>query len=140
MTASTFDSHLVVQFADPSMLNGQTVLVVEAEFLIALDIQRMLEGLGVDQMLFARTADEAHELAGHWPSLGLAIVEIRSDAPRSVTLVHSLRLAGVAVILSTADGAIRQGHPDFPGVPVIVKPMADDDLATAIHAMRPVRP
>ena len=27
------------------MLNGQTVLIVEAEFLIALDIQRMLETL-----------------------------------------------------------------------------------------------
>lgn len=116
------------------MLSGQTILVVEAEFLIALDIQRMLEELSVGQMLFARTADEAHELVSHWPSLGLAIIEIRPDNHRSTTLVHGLQRAGIPLIISTADSLIRQGHPDFPDVPVVVKPVAESELSAAIRA------
>ena len=115
------------------MLNGQTILVVEEEFLIALDIQRMLETHGTGQMLFARTAEEAHELEAYWPSIRLAIVEIRHDGAHSLTLVRRLRDAGVAVVLNTADSAIRRGHPDFPDVPVAVKPMAEEDLVAAIE-------
>ncbi|UJW87119.1 response regulator [Devosia sp. SL43] len=122
------------------MLDGKTILVVEAEFLIALDIQRMLEGMSADQLLFARSADEAHELGQHWDALGLAIVELRQHQPVSMALVQSLRDRDIPVVISSADGAIRQGHPDFPGVPVLVKPMAEDDLANAIRQILPVSP
>ena len=115
------------------MLNDQTVLVVEEEFLIALDIQRMLETHGTGQMLFARTAEEAHELETHWPSIGLAIVEVRHDGAHSLELVRRLRDAGVAVVLNTADSAVRRGHPEFPDVPVAIKPMAEEDLLAAIE-------
>lgn len=115
------------------MLNGQTVLVVEEEFLIALDIQRMLEIHTTGQMLFARTAEEAEELEAHWPSIALAIVEIRNDRAQSLALVRRLREAGVAVVLNAPDSAMGHGHPDFPGVPVAIKPMSEDDLLAAIE-------
>ena len=115
------------------MLNNQTILVVEEEFLIALDVQRMLEAHGVGQMLFARTAEEARELEAYWPSVGLAIVEVRRDGAHGLALVRRLRDAGIAVVLNTADSTIRRGHPDFPDVPVAVKPMAEDDLLAAIE-------
>jgi CheY-like chemotaxis protein len=119
--------------ADINMLNGRTILVVEEEFLIALDIQRILETHGTGQMLFARTAEEAHDLEAHWPSVGLAIVEIRHDGAPSLALVRRLRDAGVAVVLNTVDSALRRGHPEFPDVPVAVKPMAEEDLLAAIE-------
>lgn len=121
------------------MLTGQTILVVENEFLIALDIQRILESHGTGQMLFARTAEEAHELETYWPSIGLAIVEARHDWPHSLALVRRLRDAGVAVVLNTADSALRRGHPDFPDVPVAVKPMAEEELLSAIEQAVAVR-
>ena len=116
------------------MLNGQTILVVEAEFLISLDIQRMLEGLGAGQMLFARAADEVQELGTHWQTIGLAIVEIGPNSSDAATLVRGLLAENIPVICSAADSALRQGHPDFPGVPVVIKPMSDPDLAAAIAA------
>jgi CheY-like chemotaxis protein len=119
--------------ADPQMLSGQTILVVEAEFLIALDIQRMLEGLGAGQMLFARTAEEAHQLQSHWPTVGLAIVEVQPEQPQTIALLQSLRHHDVTIVLSSADSAMRRGHPEFPDIPMLVKPMADDDLANAIR-------
>ena len=114
------------------MLKGQNVLVVEEEFLIALDIQRMLEDLGAGQMLFARSPQEAARLHERWPSLGLAIVEIRFDGQPSLELATRLRDAGVPIVLSSANSSRRHGMPELPGAPVFVKPMAEDDLVRAI--------
>lgn len=122
------------------MLSNCTILVVEAEFLIALDIQRMLEGLDAGQMLFARTAAEAKELEPHWDGLGLAIIEVPHGEPSSVALAHSLCARGIPVVLSSADGAIRRGHPEFPDVPLLVKPMSETDLAQAIVQVFPIKP
>jgi CheY-like chemotaxis protein len=115
------------------MLNGQTILVVEAEFLIALDLQRMLEELNAGQMLFARSPQEACQLEPHWATLALAIVEVQPDQPQAAVLLHGLHAAGIPVVISTADTAMRRGHPDFPGVPVLLKPVAEEHLAPALQ-------
>src|SRR5690349_19775253 len=90
------------------MLNGRTALVVEEEFLIALDIQRMLENLGVAQALFARSAAEAEHMRPSWPEIGIAIVEIRSDDIAAFQLVEAFQGAGVPTVLTTADLMLRR--------------------------------
>ena len=87
------------------MLTDQTILIVEEEFLIALDIQGMLEALVAGQMLFARSTVEAHQSEPHWPSIDLAIVEIGADQTTVATLIEGLRAAGIAIILTTTDSA-----------------------------------
>jgi len=114
------------------MLSGRKILIVEAEFLIALDIQRMLETLLSGDMLFARSPKEARAHEQLWPSIDLAIVELGLDPQESLALLHGLRRAGTALILSTGDSKIRQGHPEFPGAPVIVKPMSEEDFHRAV--------
>lgn len=116
------------------MLNGQNVLIVEAEFLIALDIQRMLETLAAGQMLFARSLPEALDHQHHWHTVDLAIVELADDSDQNRTLLSQLRDAGITVILSTTDSKLHQGHPEFPDAPVIVKPMVEDDFSRAVRA------
>ena len=113
------------------MLNGQTALIVEEEFLIALDIQRMLEAWGAGQTLFARTAAEAEELRSHWPEIGLAVVDIRSDDMPALSLAESLAAAGIPVVLATADAAVRQGL--TLQLPVVIKPVPEDIMASAIR-------
>jgi CheY-like chemotaxis protein len=115
--------------ADTTMLNGRPALIVEEEFLIALDIQRMLEGLGAGQTLFARNADEAHQLQAHWPDLALAIVETRSGDASSQHLHDKLTGAGIPVVLTSAETGLRssvQGH-------FVSKPIPEDDLVRAVQ-------
>lgn len=114
------------------MLNGQTILVVEEEFLIALDIQRILEGAGAGSILFARSSLEASKLRDRWPDVGLAIVEIHPDHGPFMDVVRALKSAGVPMILCSADGHLGRGHPDFPDIPVVTKPMAEHHLMYAI--------
>ena len=115
------------------MLNGQTALVVEEEFLIALDIQRMLEGLGVGQTLFARTAAEAEELRAHWPQLAVAIVEISRDTPTTLQLIDSLDAAGVPSVLTTAHSMVPSVFTQRPELPLLVKPVPEAMMASAVE-------
>jgi hypothetical protein len=114
------------------MRSGHTVLIVEAEFLIAFDIQRMLESRIDGTMLFARSPLEARQHEHLWPTIDLAIVEIGHEPHHTWPLLAGLRDAGIAIILSTVDSKMQQGHPEFPGAPVIVKPMIEEDFHGAV--------
>jgi CheY-like chemotaxis protein len=118
--------------ADHVMLTGQTVLIVETEFLIALDIQRVLEFMGAGQTVFARTTIEALDAAARWPGFGLALVEIHHERDDDLALLQGLKDAGVALVLLTADIALRRGCASFPGTPVVMKPFLEEELASAI--------
>lgn len=120
------------------MLNGRPALIVEEEFLIALDIQRMLEGLGVGQTLFARNAEEARQLRYHWPDLALAIVELRLDETRNHALPEDLCEAGVALVITTGDFGLSRKFPSL--APVIVKPIPEEVLASAVAMALAARP
>lgn len=115
------------------MLTGQTALVVEEEFLIALDIQRMLEAQGVGQTLFARTPAEAEQLRARWPEIALAIVEVRTGDAPALALAESLVAAGIPTVLITADINARHGIVGTLTLPVVIKPIPEEDMATAIR-------
>ena len=115
------------------MLNGQTVLIVETEFLIALDIQRVLELLGAGQTVFARNTIEALDAAPQWSGFGLALVELHHERDDDLALLQGLKQAGVPLVLLTADIAIRRGSPSLPGAPVVMKPFSEEDLVSAIR-------
>lgn len=115
------------------MLNGQTALVVEGEFLIALDIQRMLETLGVEQTLFARTPAEAEQLRAQWTGLSVAIVELRSDDAATRRFATELDAAGVAVVLVSVDLDAQHGIAELPGMPVVLKPISEEAMTSAIE-------
>ena len=115
------------------MLTGRTALVVEEEFLIALDIQRMLETLGVGQTLFARTPAEAEQLRARWPEVALAIVEVRTGDAPALTLAESLMTAAIPTVLITADIDAQHGIVGMLTLPVVIKPIPEEHMATAIR-------
>lgn len=120
------------------MLNGRRALIVEEEFLIALDIQRMLEGMGAGQTLFARNADEARQLGAHWNDLSLAIVELRADDRGNHQLSAEIAAAGIALVVTTGDiGLRRQSTKD---APLVMKPFPEETLASAVRQALAARP
>jgi CheY-like chemotaxis protein len=109
------------------MLSGRPALIVEEEFLIALDIQRMLEAIGVGQTLFARNAAEAHHLQAQWSELSVAILELRLSDPRNRALADELAALGIPVVIITGD----RGHKI--DAPLVSKPVSEEALASAIQ-------
>ena len=113
------------------MLDGRPALIVEAEFLIALDIQRMLELLGVGQTLFARNAAEARELRNHWPTLALAVVALEFDDHEARQLPDDLLAAAIPVILTTGDVVQHQAMASGQRQ-VVIKPIQEQTMASAV--------
>ena len=111
------------------MLLGTSALIVEDEYLIATEMQRLLEGAGAAAII-ARTAAEGTEHANS-RALDVALVALGPNDEDSIALIGHLQQAGVAVVAVSSVGAHREGIPGLDGVGVIVKPFTDEDLLNA---------
>lgn len=117
------------------MLKGRTALIVEEEFLIALDIQRMLENAGAGQTLFARTAAEATLLCTNRSDIAVAVIELRRHDAATRELLESLRAATIPIVLITSDAALPQAPGLFQvsDLALVIKPVPEDALANALR-------
>lgn len=116
------------------MIAGAAALIVEEEFLIAFDLQRILEAHGATVVLIARTVAEAatHVRVG---CCTLALVSIGPVDDTAMAFCRNLRDRGVALVAITAVGSHRDtGIPGLEGVPTIVKPFTDEDLVAGVAA------
>ncbi len=117
------------------MCTGKTALIVEAEFLIALDLQRMLEGLGFTETLLARDVAEARGFLARRPDLAVAVVECRLNDADRLDLVTELHAGSVPTVTITSDAELRHGIQGLDAVPVLGKPVAEDQLGFAIRSV-----
>jgi DNA-binding NtrC family response regulator len=111
------------------VLTGQRLLIVEDEFLIALDMQRTLEAAGAKETVLARTFDEAAALGETLSQFDLVILPPPSEGDRH-RLLDKVTSAGLAVVVCSGFRGARSGHP-FGDAEFLDKPFADEDLLAA---------
>ena len=114
------------------MLAGRAVLVVETEFIIAMGIQTVIEGLGADKVIIAGNAHEAYACAARWASAALAVIELEIARPELIELARQISQSGIPVLGISANARLAAGVPELPGTPIVIKPVPDADLVTAI--------
>jgi CheY-like chemotaxis protein len=135
MTASPGQTDMLTRLKAMVMLTNTRILVVEAEFLVALDIQRMLEGADAAETAFARSIDEAVGLASRFTHFDLAIVEMPAGSVAALRLVQDLIRAEVAVVLTTTGtDALESYDLALEIVKIISKPIDEADLIAACAA------
>lgn len=115
------------------MLSGCTVLVVEEEFLIALDIQRILESLNAEQTVFARNSAEALAMPAGWSGLNLAIIDLRADCPAGFELARQLAAASIPMVITTSDTGLHKQVPAPLEAKILLKPVREEEMASAIQ-------
>ena len=108
-------------------LAGRTILVVEDEALIALDLQTSLEAAGA-QVVIAR--GEAAALAAAQPGLAAAVLDARPASSDHRTIARRLRQLGVPFLFYVT-------HPPedvttLRGAPVLLKPERPEHVADAV--------
>jgi two-component SAPR family response regulator len=84
----------------PTPLDGLKILVVEDEFLVAMDLSRMIRNLGGEVLGPVSTLTTATELL-QAADLDGAIVDLKLGKISSLPLVEELQARGVPVVLST---------------------------------------
>ena len=112
------------------MLSGERLLIVEEEFMIALDIQRILEGANAEQTVFARNYKELAALEERFSAFDLAIITPPRLGTGDAAVAERLVQAGPAVVVCSAARANVADTP-LAQAQLVYKPFSDEELLAA---------
>lgn len=114
------------------MIND-TALIIEDEFLVALEIQQVLQSAGIGEFLSYRGVAEAEQHFERLTGCDIAVIEARLGAAAVVAFVTRLAKAGVPVVVTSADRAVAAL---FPLAACLDKPFSAADLLAACATAR----
>lgn len=115
-------------------LAGSRVLLVEDEFVIALDFQIMLYRFGCEVLGPVGSVAEALVILRHErPDAAVLDVNLRDGLV--VPVAERLTGMGVPFVLVTARDTRRLAHPLLAGAPSLAKPVEERDLQVGIDRL-----
>jgi CheY-like chemotaxis protein len=122
-----------------SELTGLSILLLEDEYLIALDAEQSLKEFGAERVAIASTLQEAENLAAAG-RFDVALLDVNINGEMSFGLAESLRRRGVPVVFATGyELKSRAAPPPEVGI-VIGKPYTKEKLRDALSsALGPAR-
>jgi CheY-like chemotaxis protein len=121
-----------------SLLSGKCCFVLDDEFLIALDIQQILERAGAAHVTSVASAAEAIQLLGREPKFDIAILDVKLGGTErnSLDIAALLQMQGTPFVFLTGMRADDVHARVFPNAPVIEKPYDATALLRAVqHAL-----
>lgn len=118
-----------------SLLNGKRCLVLDDEFLIALDIQQILELAGATHVASVATASEAMELLRREPKFDIAVLDVKlgGSEDNSLGVASVLAKAGTPFVFLTGMRVDNEHARKFPQALVVEKPY---DALVLLDAVR----
>ena len=118
-----------------SLLSGKRCFVLDDEFLIALDIQQILERAGAAYVASVATAAEAVALLGREPKFDVAVLDVKLGNPErnSLDVAALLQTQGTPFVFLTGMRVDDVHAKIFPNAPVIEKPYDAAGLLRAVQ-------
>jgi len=110
-------------------LTGTSVLLLEDEFLIAMDAEQILKELGVATVEIASTLTDAEQLAEN-VRFDVAMLDVNINGQVSFPLAESLWRRGVPVVFATGYEMRNQPFPEF--AMCVTKPYTSANLLEAL--------
>jgi DNA-binding response OmpR family regulator len=107
-------------------LSGLRILVVEDDFLIAMDIKEAIERLGGHVVGPIGRLEQAQDLARR-EAFDAAILDVKLDGDVTFPLAEELLTRGVPIVLATGYDVASLPE-NFQGIPHLRKPFGDTDV------------
>ncbi|WP_352588350.1 response regulator [Mesorhizobium sp. M0028] len=117
---------------DPS-LDGLRILILEDEFLIAMDIEQLCRDYGALDVVIARDLNEI-EQQDVAAQFDVAIVDLMLSGVSTLQFASRLREAGIPFVFASGQSDMDEIKKSFPGVRLVTKPYSGDDLVEAVAA------
>jgi CheY-like chemotaxis protein len=108
-------------------LAGTTILVVEDEYLIALEAQRIVEEAGAEHVLLANSVADVRKLLEDGPQIDVAVLDLQLGKEDATPLIAAFSDSGISLLVTTGFGDGAPGH-----VPCLSKPYRDRELIESI--------
>jgi len=118
-----------------SLLTGNRCLVLDDEFLIALDIQQILELARAKHVASVATASEAIALVRREAKFDLAVLDVKlgGSEDKSLGVASELAKTGTPFVFLTGMRVDNVHAREFPQAPVIEKPYDAVALLDAVQ-------
>jgi CheY-like chemotaxis protein len=120
--------------ADPALLKGRTVLVVEDEALVGMELQFELEHAGADVIGPIPTLTEAISAATE-KTFAAAILDIDLRGQDVFPAADHLKTRDIPFLFHTGHGRRVELTEGYPGVPVCKKPMSTERLLRVLAGL-----
>ena len=117
------------------LLDGLRILVLEDEFLIAMDVEQICRDEGAADVVIARTIADA-EAATSSANFDAAIIDLMLGSASTLPFAATLRERGVPFVFASGYTDLKEIAASFPGVGIIGKPYGSDDILAALAQAR----
>jgi CheY-like chemotaxis protein len=114
--------------------DGRRILILEDEFLIAMDLEQICRDHGAADVLIARTLDELGANPLETFDFDAAVVDMRLSGTSTVDFARNLMASRVPFVFATGYADPEEMALLFPGVPIVTKPYLVDDLIMALES------
>ena len=116
-------------------LSGLRLLIVEDEFLIAMDVEQLCRDRGAVEALIVGTAAGLAAQTVVPGAFDAAILDVMIDGQSTLDFARELRRCGIPFIFATGYSDRSEVFSAFPGVRVVGKPYSGEELIEAIAAI-----
>jgi DNA-binding response OmpR family regulator len=83
------------------LLAGVSILVVEDEYLIALEAQRMIEEAGAEQVVLANSIGEVRKLLADGPRIDAVVLDLKLGEEDASPLIEEFAARNVPLLVTT---------------------------------------
>ncbi|HEV7417109.1 response regulator [Tianweitania sediminis] len=115
-------------------LAGKRVLLLEDEFLIALDVEHICRDEGCAEVLVFRALAEITEDVITADAVDVAVIDVMIDGGATFDLAHRLRDRNIPFVFATGLSQREEAFQAFEDVPVVTKPYAAPQLVAALRS------
>ena len=113
-------------------LDGLNILILEDEFLIAMDVEQLCRDHGAGDIMISRSLEELGPEPFQAFRFDAAVVDMRLNGVSTVDFAQSLYRRGVPFVFATGYADPDETAATFPGVTVVGKPYLGGDLVNAL--------
>ena len=116
----------------PDLLSGLDVLLVEDEFMIAVDAQDILQGLDARAVRIASTYDQAHRCVSE-DRFDIAVLDVNINGKMSFPLSAVLKERGIPFVFATGYSLKDRTVPGLDGQICVSKPYDRERLKAGLQ-------
>jgi DNA-binding response OmpR family regulator len=112
-------------------LAGFRILILEDEYLIAMDVEQLCRDHGAEDSILVGDLDEIESgIVGQ--HFDVAVIDAMLDGRSTLDFARRLQERNGPLIFATGYDDASERLADFPGIPVVGKPYGGEELISAI--------
>ncbi|PBB34134.1 MAG: response regulator [Mesorhizobium sp.] len=115
----------------PPLLDGLRILVLEDEFLIAMDVEQLCRDQGAAEVTIVGDLAEI-DLRDGFSWFDAAIVDLMLGGTSTLDFAERLRSAGIPFVFASGYSDAEDLEGSFPEIKLVTKPYSGDDLIQAL--------